>query len=108
MEQVTISILTLLALYALYSECIKLPAIVKKNKKLCYALVIGLFFYYHQNNVVEGAQGADGSNAEPLAALCAGTSPFVCAILAVIAVVILASLFPAGAVALKLAKDKWG
>ena len=54
MEQVTISILTLLALYALYSECIKLPAIVKQNKKLCYALVIGMYFYYHQNNVVEG------------------------------------------------------
>ena len=51
-----ISILTLLALYVLYSECIKLPAIVKKNKKLCYVLVVGLYFYYHQTNVVEGAK----------------------------------------------------
>lgn len=54
MEQITISILTLLALYVLYSECIKLPAIVKKNKKLCYVLVLGLYFYYHRTNVVEG------------------------------------------------------
>ena len=54
MEQITISILTLLALYVLYSECIKLPAIVKKNKKLCYVLVVGLYFYYHRTNVVEG------------------------------------------------------
>tara|TARA_B100001123_G_C15228397_1_gene994110 strand:+ start:259 stop:546 length:288 start_codon:yes stop_codon:yes gene_type:complete len=51
-----ISILTLLALYVLYSECIKLPAIIKKNKKLCYVLVVGLYFYYHQTNVVEGAK----------------------------------------------------
>ena len=55
MEQIMISILTLLALYVLYSEPIKLPAIIKKNKKLCYVLVVGLYFYYHQNNVVEGA-----------------------------------------------------
>ena len=54
MEQIMISILTLLTLYVLYSECIKLPAIVKKNKKLCYVLVVGLYFYYHQTNVVEG------------------------------------------------------
>ena len=54
MEQITISILTLLSLYVLYSECIKLPKIIKKNKKLCYVLVVGLYFYYHRTNVVEG------------------------------------------------------
>ena len=70
MEQVTISILTLLALYALYSECIKLPAIVKKNKKLCYALVIGLFFYYHQNNVVEGSGGGVWTVLQWVALIC--------------------------------------
>ena len=56
MEQITISILTLLSLYVLYSECIKLPKIIKKNKKLCYVLVVGLYFYYHRTNVVEGAK----------------------------------------------------
>jgi len=45
------SILTLLALYVLYSEPIKLPVIIKKNKKLCYVLVVGLYFYYYQTNV---------------------------------------------------------
>jgi hypothetical protein len=54
MELLTTSILTLLALYVLYSEPFKLPEIVKKNKKLSYILIIGLYLYYHQNNVVEG------------------------------------------------------
>jgi hypothetical protein len=55
MELITTSILTLLALYVLYSEPFKLPAIIKKNKKLSYILIIGLYLYYHQNNVVEGS-----------------------------------------------------
>ena len=55
MELVTTSILTLLALYVIYSEPFKLPAIIKKNKKLSYGLIIGLYLYYYQNNVVEGS-----------------------------------------------------
>jgi hypothetical protein len=54
MELLTTSILTLLALYVLYSEPFKLPEIIKKNKKLSYILIIGLYLYYHQNNLVEG------------------------------------------------------
>ena len=54
MKLITTSVLTLLALYVLYSEPIKLPPIVKKNKKLCYILIIGSYLYYHQNNGVEG------------------------------------------------------
>jgi hypothetical protein len=56
MELLTTSILTLLALYVLYSEPFKLPAIIKKNKKLSYILIIGLYLYYYQNNLVEGYQ----------------------------------------------------
>lgn len=56
MELLTTSILTLLALYVIYSEPFKLPTIIKKNKKLSYILIIGLYLYYHQNNVVEGYQ----------------------------------------------------
>ena len=52
MEKVTLSILTLFALYILYSECIKLPPIIKKNKTLFYALIIGSYLYCHQN--IEG------------------------------------------------------
>jgi hypothetical protein len=55
MELITTSVLTLLALYVLYSEPFKLPAIIKKNKKLSYILIIGLYLYYYQNNVVEGS-----------------------------------------------------
>ena len=55
MELLTTSVITLLALYVIYSEPFKLPAIVKKNKKLSYILIIGLYLYYHQNNVVEGS-----------------------------------------------------
>jgi hypothetical protein len=55
MELITTSVITLLALYVLYSEPFKLPAIIKKNKKLSYILIIGLYLYYHQNNVVEGS-----------------------------------------------------
>ena len=55
MELLTISILTLLALYVIYSEPFKLPAIVKKNKNLVYILIIGLYLYYYQNNNVVGA-----------------------------------------------------
>ena len=58
MELLTISILTLLALYVIYSEPFKLPAIVKKNKNLSYILIIGLYLYYLQNNNVEGGRGA--------------------------------------------------
>ena len=54
MELLTTSILTLLALYVIYSEPFKLPTIIKKNKKIFYILIIGLYLYYHQNNYVEG------------------------------------------------------
>ena len=57
MELLTISILTLLALYVIYSEPFKLPTIVKKNKNLFYILIIGLYLYYLQNNNVEGGPG---------------------------------------------------
>jgi predicted Abi (CAAX) family protease len=56
MKLLTSSILTLIALYVIYSEPFKLPTIVKKNKKLSYILIIGLYLYYHQNNVVEGVK----------------------------------------------------
>lgn len=58
MELLTTSILTLLALYVIYSEPFKLPLIVKKNKKLSYILIIGLYLYYCQNNDVDGGRGA--------------------------------------------------
>ena len=57
MELLTTSILTLLALYVIYSEPFKLPTIIKKNKKIFYILIIGLYLYYHQNNVIEGSDG---------------------------------------------------
>jgi len=53
----TTSILTLLALYFIYSEPFKLPSIIKENKKLSYILIIGLYLYYLQNNNVEGSTG---------------------------------------------------
>jgi hypothetical protein len=59
MKLLTSSILTLIALYVIYSEPFKLPTIVKKNKKLSYILIIGLYLYYHQNNVVEGMNMGD-------------------------------------------------
>ena len=49
MEQITLSILTLLALYVLYSECIKIPSFIKKNKTIFYLLIVG--FYLYSNNV---------------------------------------------------------
>ena len=52
MEQITLSILTLLALYVLYSECIKIPSFIKKNKTIFYLLIIGFYLYYSNN--VEG------------------------------------------------------
>ena len=55
MELLTTSILTLLALYVIYSEPFKLPTIVKKNKNLFYILIIGLYLYYLQNNNVGGS-----------------------------------------------------
>ena len=59
MEKITITIMTLLALYILYSECIKLPKIIKKNKKLCYLVVGGIFLYYYTYRNVEGVNPAD-------------------------------------------------
>ena len=59
MEKITITIMTLLALYILYSECIKLPMIIKKNKKLCYLAVGGIFLYYYTYRNVEGVNPAD-------------------------------------------------
>ena len=50
MEQITLSILTLFALYILYSECIKLPPIIKKNKTLAY-LVVGVSYLCFYNNI---------------------------------------------------------
>jgi len=55
MKLLTSSILTLIALYVIYSEPFKLPTIIKKNKKISYILIIGLYLYYHQNNVIEGS-----------------------------------------------------
>tara|TARA_E500000178_G_C16506875_1_gene524101 strand:+ start:220 stop:522 length:303 start_codon:yes stop_codon:yes gene_type:complete len=52
MKQITLSILTLLALYVLYSECIKIPSLIKKNKTIFYLLIIGFYLYYSNN--VEG------------------------------------------------------
>lgn len=54
MEVLTTSILTLLLLYVIYSESFKLPSIIKKNKNLSYALIIGFYLYYYHNNFVEG------------------------------------------------------
>ena len=59
MELLTTSILTLLALYVIYSEPFKLPSIIKKNKKLSYGLIIGFYLYYCQNNDVEGLDLSD-------------------------------------------------
>ena len=55
MEQITLSILTLLSLYVLYSECIKIPSFIKKNKTIFYLLIIGFYLYYSKN--VEGVSG---------------------------------------------------
>lgn len=59
MELLTTSVLTLVALYVIYSEPFKLPAIIKKNKKLSYGLIIGFYLYYCQNNDVEGLDLSD-------------------------------------------------
>ena len=57
MNLVCRSVLTLLALYVLYSECITLPSIIKKNKKLVY-LLIG-FVYLSTYDTVEGLDAWD-------------------------------------------------
>ena len=57
MNLVCRSIFALLAFYILYSECIKLPEIVKKNKTLFYFLIGGLYLYMYQNDQVEGISG---------------------------------------------------
>ena len=54
MEQIMVAVLTLLALYILYSECIKLPMIIKQNKKLCYLVIGGIFLYCCANINVDG------------------------------------------------------
>ena len=41
-----------LALYVIYSECIKIPSFIKKNKTIFYLLIIGFYLYYSNN--VEG------------------------------------------------------
>jgi len=61
MEQITVAVLTLLALYILYSECIKLPMIIKQNKKLCYLVIGGIFLYCCANRNVEGNSNTDQS-----------------------------------------------
>ena len=53
MKPIALITFTLLILYILYSECITLPFIIKKNKKICYAIVIGLYFYNHKT--IEGS-----------------------------------------------------
>jgi len=55
MNLVCRSIFALLAIYVLYSECITLPTIIKKNKKLLYFLIGGLYLYTFDN--VEGLGG---------------------------------------------------
>jgi len=57
MNLVCRSIFALLAFYIVYSECIKLPEIVKKNKTLFYFLIGGLYLYMYQNDPVEGFSG---------------------------------------------------
>jgi hypothetical protein len=57
MELLTTSILTLLALYVIYSEPFKLPTIIKKNKKLSYIIIIGLYLYYLHNNIEGAVEG---------------------------------------------------
>ena len=64
MEKVTLSILTLFALYILYSECIKLPPIIKKNKTLAY-LVVGVSYLCFYNNI----EGYDVDTKAPLTTL---------------------------------------
>ena len=48
------SIFALLAFYIVFSECIELPQIVKKNKNLVYLLIGGFYLYSHQNDKIEG------------------------------------------------------
>jgi len=55
MNLVCRSIFALLAIYVLYSECITLPTIIKKNKKLLYFLISGLYLYTFDS--VEGLGG---------------------------------------------------
>jgi len=60
MNLVCKSIFALLAFYILYSECIKLPEIVKKNKTLFYFLIGGLYLYMYQNDQVDQVEGLGG------------------------------------------------
>ena len=62
MNLVCKSVLTLLAFYVLYSECITLPSIIKKNKKLVYFL-IG-FVYLYTYDTVEGGPSWELSSLE--------------------------------------------
>jgi hypothetical protein len=55
MNLVCKSIFALIAIYVLYSECITLPTIIKKNKKLLYFLIGGLYLYTFDS--VEGMSG---------------------------------------------------
>ena len=57
MNLVCRSIFALLAFYILYSECIKLPEIVKKNKTLFYFLIGGLYLYMYQNDQNDQVEG---------------------------------------------------
>ena len=55
------SIFALLAFYIVFSECIELPQIVKKNKNLVYLLIGGFYLYSYQNDKIEGAGFGRGS-----------------------------------------------
>jgi len=60
MNLVCKSILTLIVFYVLYSECITLPSIIKKNKKFVY-LLIGFVYLstYDTYDTVEGLGAGD-------------------------------------------------
>ena len=64
------SIFALLAFYIVFSECIELPQIVKKNKNLVYLLIGGLYLYSHQNDKIEGAGPGDSSTLPSIVVIC--------------------------------------
>ena len=68
MNLVCKSIFALLAIYVLYSECITLPTIIKRNKKLLYFLIGGLYLYTFDS--VEGMSEAEESKLLNIALIC--------------------------------------
>ena len=64
MDLICRSIFTLLAIYILYSECITLPQVIKKNKKLLYFLIGGMYLY-----TFDSAEGWGATDTTVLVAL---------------------------------------